>query len=56
MTSYPEKFSLNGKRAVITGGAGLIGKHVSPALAQAGAEVLIADVNREKAQAICGQP
>ena len=53
MKSYLEKFSLEGKSAVITGGAGLLGKEVSRALSQAGANLLITDVRIEEARAFC---
>lgn len=53
MKSYLEKFSLVGKTAVITGGAGVIGKEVSRALSQAGANLLITDVRLEKAGVLC---
>ncbi|MEK7375557.1 MAG: SDR family oxidoreductase [Candidatus Margulisiibacteriota bacterium] len=48
MTDYMKKFSLKGKRAVVAGGAGLIGSQVVLALAQAGADVTIADIKRNK--------
>lgn len=50
MIDYLEKFSLRNKKAVVTGGAGLIGTQVVIALAQAGARVIIADINEEKAR------
>lgn len=46
---YPEKFNLKNKVAVVTGGAGLIGRAVSIALAEAGAHVYIAETDKEKA-------
>lgn len=45
MTDIFEKFSLIGKTAIITGGAGLLGSQFSKTLAQAGAKVIIADSN-----------
>lgn len=44
---FPEKFSLKNKIAVVTGGAGLIGKPASLGLAQAGAKVYIADIDEK---------
>ena len=44
---FIEKFSLKNKVAVVTGGAGLIGKPVSIGLAQAGAKVYVADINKK---------
>lgn len=43
-------FSLKNKIAVVTGGAGLIGKPVSLGLAKAGAKVYIADVDKKAGQ------
>lgn len=40
-----DQFSLNGKTALVTGGAGTIGPKFVEALAEAGADVVIADVN-----------
>ena len=45
MIDYLAKFKLTGKVAVVCGGLGLIGKEVSVALAQAGARVLVLDIN-----------
>lgn len=47
---FPEGFSLKGKTAVITGGAGLIGKSVSLGLAQAGSKVYIADIDKKSGE------
>jgi NAD(P)-dependent dehydrogenase (short-subunit alcohol dehydrogenase family) len=48
-----EKFKLDGKVALVTGGAGLYGKQIVEALAQAGAHTIMAsrDVNKLQAQA-----
>ncbi len=40
-----ELFSLKNQVAVVTGGAGWIGSHISEALAEAGAHVYVADIN-----------
>ena len=44
-SSFTEKFSLQGKVAVITGGAGLLGQEHAIALGSAGAKVIIWDIN-----------
>lgn len=49
---FPERFSLAGRIAVVTGGAGLIGKAVCRAIAEAGASVFIADTNKEHGESI----
>ena len=48
--SVLDKFKLDGKSAFVTGGAQGIGKCIATALAEAGADVAIVDVNIEKAQ------
>lgn len=50
--NYLEKFSLQGKTVFITGGLGLLGLEVTKALADAGAKVIILDINDEKGHAI----
>lgn len=45
-------FDLSSKVAVITGGAGLIGKELVKALAKSGAIVLLADIDRNKGKTI----
>lgn len=44
-----EKFSLNGKVIVVTGGTGILGKSFVKALAEAGAKICIIGRSREKA-------
>lgn len=41
-----DKFRLDGEVALVTGGAGLLGKQHAKALADAGAKVILADVNQ----------
>ncbi len=45
-----ESFSLKGKTALLTGGAGLYGRQITQALSEAGAETYIASRNLEKLQ------
>ena len=42
--------SLNGKVAIITGGAGILGKHFSEGLASCGSHVVIVDLNKNEAE------
>ncbi len=53
--SAQELFDLSGKVAVITGGAGGIGVVYARALGEAGAAVVVADLNREAATAAADQ-
>lgn len=46
-------FRLDGKIAVVTGGAGLYGKSISRALAEAGAQVIVASRDENKCEAYC---
>jgi 2-deoxy-D-gluconate 3-dehydrogenase len=50
MSNVMEKFSLEGRTALVTGGAGLLGKQFTTALGQAGAKVVVADLDIEAAQ------
>lgn len=52
MTQIMDLFRLDGRVAVVTGGAGLLGAGFSRALVQAGASVLIADSDLERAQQV----
>lgn len=51
MTSVLEKFSLKGRTALVTGGAGLLGAQFTRALGEAGARVVVADLDFDAAQA-----
>jgi NAD(P)-dependent dehydrogenase (short-subunit alcohol dehydrogenase family) len=51
MTGILDKFTLTGRTAIVTGGAGLLGKEFCRTLAQAGAAVVVADLNAEAAAA-----
>ena len=56
MTNIIDQFRVNGKVAIVTGGAMGLGKAMAEALAQAGADIVIADIKldlaEETAQAI----
>lgn len=52
MDNYREVFSLVGKMAIVTGGAGLIGKEIAKGLADFGANVVVADINLEAAEQV----
>ncbi len=47
-----EKFNLDNKSAIITGGAGLLGRQFATTLAQAGAGVIVADISGESAELV----
>ena len=49
---YKDMFSLNGKIVVITGGAGLIGKELVKGLAEFGADVIVADVDKNNGKKV----
>ena len=52
MSDIFEKFSLKNRTAIVTGGAGLLGKEFCRTLAQAGALVMVADLNAAAAQQV----
>jgi|ERR1700733_9387447 2-keto-3-deoxy-L-fuconate dehydrogenase len=52
MTNHAEAFRLDGKHALVTGGASGIGEATCRELARAGASVIVADLNLEKAQGL----
>jgi len=51
MSEIFEKFSLAGRVAIVTGGPGLLGKEFCKTLAEAGAAVVVADINGAGADA-----
>ena len=55
MTNIFDKFRLDGKTAVVTGGAGLLGKEFCATLAQAQAHVVVADLNEKAAEAVANR-
>jgi NAD(P)-dependent dehydrogenase (short-subunit alcohol dehydrogenase family) len=50
-----DKFDLSGRVAVVTGGVGLLGKEFCRTLAEAGAAVVVADLNAPGAADVAGQ-
>ena len=52
MSNIFDKFSLTDRTAIVTGGAGLLGKEFCQTLAQAGALVVVADLNETAAQQV----
>lgn len=48
-------FRLDGKIALVSGGAGLYGRHIVRALAEAGATVVVASRNEERCRAYAGE-
>lgn len=53
MASIREYSDLHGRVAVITGGAGYLGRTMAHTLAEAGADIVIVDINQEKIDAFC---
>jgi len=54
MTEISRLFDLSGRTAVVTGGSGLLGAEFCRTLAEAGAQVVVADLNFESASAVAG--
>jgi len=52
MSEIFEKFNLKGRTAIVTGGAGLLGKEFCRTLAQAGALVVVSDLNQVASQKV----
>ena len=50
-----EAFSLSGKTAIVTGGGGDIGAAISGIYAEAGANVVVADLSADQAQVVAGK-
>ncbi len=53
--SILDRFRLDGRVAVVTGGAGLLGAEFCRTLAEAGASVVVADIHREAAEKVAAQ-
>lgn len=52
MSTLSSSFDLTGRVAVVTGGAGLLGRQFCRTLAEAGASVLVVDINNDVAQKV----
>lgn len=52
MQSYKNLFSLSGRIAVVTGGAGILGSHFCAGLAEHGADIAVVDLHEEAADAL----
>ncbi len=55
MITIMDKFNLGGRAAVVTGGIGLLGKQFCRTLAEAGAGVVVADLNTAAAEAYAAE-
>ncbi|MBU1534259.1 SDR family oxidoreductase [Myxococcota bacterium] len=53
--SYRNLFDLSDKSAIVTGGAGILGRHFCHGLVEAGAKVAIVDINIEAAQKLADE-
>jgi NAD(P)-dependent dehydrogenase (short-subunit alcohol dehydrogenase family) len=54
-SSKKDRFKLNGKTALITGGAGVLGKHFCIGLAEYGANIAIVDINLDIANSLADE-
>ena len=54
MSSFPQIFSLENKVAIVTGALGLIGKNHCEALAEAGANVVVCDLDQTECKNFAG--
>jgi len=52
MDAVNKMFDLSGRVAIVTGGAGLLGREFSKTLAQAGASVVVADIDERKSRGV----
>ena len=52
MANIINKFNLDGKKALVTGGGSGIGRAYAHALAEAGADVAISDINLDSAETV----
>ena len=55
MPTIYDKFSLKGKTAIVTGGPGLLGAEFCRTLAEAGANVVVADLDGKAAEAVASK-
>ena len=55
MMSYTAKFDLSKKVAIVTGGAGILGRHFCSGLAEAGASVVVVDINEKNAKSTASE-
>lgn len=55
MTAFRNKFELSGKVAVVTGGAGILGRNFCAGLAEFGAKIAVVDVDQASAATLAAQ-
>ena len=51
--NYMEKFSVAGKKCIVTGGAQGLSRGMAEGLLEAGCKVVIIDVQKEKVEKVC---